>query len=232
MPPAWFPNPALVDQRPCHSSHPIRHPEAAPNRVCSSACKEGDPTGSQTPLLAAANTTQMVSCRTIPVPKSCSPKSVEDETKGALRPEQPGEQSTKRRRQWVKATSPESLLPQRGQKVRRTKKKEHEGQAAAHRDVHTSHDDGDRDKELTRCRRPTGPGLQRDNALLCTSPGSATLHLIFFNDSMATGRGRCGGAVTRAGQPTKARPGRQSRAELALAALTAASRAAKTLTRT
>lgn len=170
---------------------PILHPEAAPKGAHSSTRKEGDPTGSQT-LSHCKYQHGSVSYRTIPVPKSFSLKVVEGEIKGALPPEQPGKGA--RRGEGPSAgkshASPPACPPYKEQKVRRTKTNEREGHAASTEASTQDAITATSTRSLQGAGDPQGQACSETmlgSALLYTSSASATLHLIFFKDSIATG---------------------------------------------
>lgn len=144
--PASPPTPSIIPKqlRRVHTAGPARGgPHRLPNPTSGHCkCQHGS-----------------VSHRTIPVPKSCSPKVVEGETKGAAPPEQPGKGA--RRREGPSAgkshACPPACPPYGGQ----TKgQKNKEKRARGTRSIHARCDDSDQDKEFPRHRRPSGPGLQ------------------------------------------------------------------------
>lgn len=189
MPPAWFPNAALVEPLPCLSSHP----EAAPKGAHSSTCKEEDPTNSQT-LSHCKYQHGSVSYRTIPIPKSCSLKLVEGGTKGALPPEKPvnGAWRGEGPSAGKSHVCPPACPPSKEQKVRRTKRNKCEGHTASTEASTQDAATATRTRSLQGAGDPQGQACSETtlgSVLLYTSSASATLHLIFFKDSMATGDG-------------------------------------------
>lgn len=144
------------------SSHTTHHAKTAPKVAQSSAHKEEDLTGSQTPLLATTNTSMECIVQSNPLPNPCSQKLVEDETKGALPPE-------RHRMEHREKAAGKCLIPAPAAHFRKNKRSE-EQRKGSMKDTKQHIEASRQDRTTatrTRCRRPIGPGLQQNNAGKC-----------------------------------------------------------------